>query len=261
MPIFSIVLRFFGIRTYASLRLIIRFFAISSGLFFAFRFSEFLTKEEWNLATYWYFGVAATSIVEIVFADAWAERSFPFDTERKLFLMEGRLGLDCIGLITTRVRESISRFKGCDKSVVSATVHVLAELSSTSDQRVRQGLLQLTDYVGPEGGRKGRLTLLTQGIIGQCARTGRMACVGFASQEEYSESMVKNFGYTIEEATSHSKKGRSYMAIPLINDSKLIGVLYYFSTEPQVFPRSADIASLEDLGRSIVDLIKVIRLD
>ena len=134
-------------------------------------------------------------------------------------------------------------------------MHILAELVSTADHRSRQGLLQLTNYVGPEGGKKGRITLINQGIIGRCARTGALETVGFADQEEYAASMVREFGFTQKEANSHTRTARSYLTFPLKHDDRTVGVLYFFTPEPQVFPRAARVDSLKAAAREIVNYL------
>ena len=203
------ILRHIGIRTHRSFRLSLRFVTLIFGLIFALKVWEAIHDGRYHLAEAWHFGVMITAIIEFVFADVLADHSFPYDTERKLALMERRLGANAIRVISQRISEEISQFRGCDTSKISATVHIVAELSATADQRVRMGLLQLTDYVGPDGGKKGRVTLITQGVIGRCARTGQIETVEFADEEEYLNSMVRSFGFTVEEAQRHTKTGRS----------------------------------------------------
>jgi hypothetical protein len=199
--------------------------------------------------------VLLAAVVEFVFADVLADSSFPFDTERKLALMEKRIGENVIEVITRRLLGIISDLGGCDISLLSATVHIVAELTSTADQRVRKGLLQLTDYVGPEGGKKGRVTLMTQGIKGRCARTASIEIVRFADEKEYLSAMVRSFGFTVEEAERHTKTGRSYLAAPLLRGNVVLGVLYLFTSEPQVFPRALNVHRIEMDARAIADLI------
>lgn len=257
---FFVALRFVGIKTHKSLRLSIRFIALVAGLYSVFRVATFIQKGHYDTAEFWHIGVIFTAIVEFVFADVFTDHAFPFDTERKLTLMEQRIGENAIRAISDRLAEMISEFHGCDKSLISATVHIVAELSATSDQRVRKGLLQLTDYVGPDGGKKGRVTLMTQGVIGRCARTAQVEIVGFADEKEYLDAMVKSFGFTAQEAARHTKAGRSYLAVPLVRDDIVIGVLYFFTSEPQVFPRAANLGLLRLAAKSIAELIGVIGL-
>lgn len=252
--------RLIGIRTHRSFRLTIRAIALLVGLYAAFHLSMLLAKKEFEIVWYVFLVVIVTAFVEFIFADILADRSFPFDTERKLALMEKRLGAQAIEAITQRIKDLIAEFRGCDTALISATVHVFAELTATADQRIREGLLQLTDYVGPDGGKKGRINLINQGVIGRCARTGKMETVDFADEDEYREAMVREFGFTIQEAERHTKTGRSYLAFPLRFNDKVVGVLYFFTSEPQVFPPAADVARLEEVAREIVNYMNFARL-
>ena len=253
-------LRLAGIRTHRAFRLTLRAIALAGGLYAAFRVSVLLEQSEFDSAWVIYLVVIAAAFLEFVLADVLADRSFPFDTERKLELMERRLGRDVIDTISDRLQQVISEFRGCDTSQISACVHVLAELTATADQRIRIGLLQLTDYVGPYGGSKGRITLITQGVIGRCARTRTMEIVNFADTTDYIESMVREFGFTQAETEGHTKTARSYLAFPLHHRSQIVGVLYFFTTESQVFPRAARVERLEEVAREIVNYVKLLRI-
>jgi GAF domain len=246
--------------TQRRLRLAIRLGVLIIGLIAAFVMSVKIQLLDFSGGAKWLLLVGAAAAVEFVFADVIAERSFPYDTERKLALMEERLGRSAIETISRRLRQAILELRGCDPTLVSATVHVITELGATADQRVREGLLQLTEYVGFEGGRKGRITLITQGIIGRCARTRELETVDFADADDYRESMVRDFGFSPDETERHSKRGRSYLAFPLTHSGKVVGVLYFFSREPQVFPRAVDQRRLEDLAREIVGYLALASL-
>lgn len=253
-------LRFVGIKTHRKFRLTIRLFSLVVGLSAGFYLSVLLAKQEFETIWYWFSAIMIAALVEFVFADVLADHSFPFDTERKLALMEQRLGAQAIKTITKRIIDLINEFRGCDTAFISGTVHVFAELTATADQRIREGLLQLTDYIGPDGGKKGRITLINQGIIGRCARTGEMETVNFADEDEYREAMVREFGFTIQEADRHTKTGRSYFAFPLRLNNKVVGVLYFFSSEPQVFPLAADTERTEEVAAEIVNYMNLARL-
>lgn len=253
-------LRAIGLTTHRRLRMAIRLPALLGGMYAAYGMSVKIQLLEFSAARNWLLILAVAATIEFVFGDYIADRSFPFDTERKLAAMERRLGRSVIETMSQRLRSAIKELRGCDQSVISATVHVVTELSSTADQRVREGLLQLTEYVGREGGRKGRITLINQGIIGRCARTGKMETVDFADAEDYSEGMVRDFGFTRQETERHSKAGRSYLAFPLRHRNVVVGVLYFFSREPQVFPRAADQRRLDDLASEVVNYLKIAEL-
>ena len=251
------ILRLLGITTHRQFRLLLRGIALATALGAAFLVEVKTELHEFCGALKVYGLVAAAAFVEFVFADVLADRSFPFDTERRLALMERRLGIAAIGVITDNLRQAILGFHACDTSRIGAVVHILTEVDAGVQNPTKVGLLQLTDYVGLTGGRKGRLTLINQGIIGRCARTGRSETVDFATAEEYSESMVRDFGFTPEEARRHNTTGRSYLAYPLIKGTTSVGVVYFFTSEPQVFPGAADEGSLQTLARGIVDSLVI----
>lgn len=250
------LLRALNIRTYQQFRLTLRLIALPIGLICGFIANVYFETNQFWFAGLFYLGIVIATVIEFVLADLLADWSFPFDTERKLQLMERRLGQDTLASIAEKLREVISEFGACDRARISATVHVVAELSSTSDKRVRLGLLQLTDYVGPEGGKKGRLTLITQGIIGRCARTGKVEAIDFADEVEYDHSMVCDFGFTEEETKTHSRTARSYLAVPLKSEGVTVGVIYFFTSEPQVFPGAVDLAELNKAAKDIVRYLR-----
>lgn len=68
--------------------------------------------------------------------------------------------------------------------------------------------------------------------------------------------MVSEFGFSSQELGSHTTTARSYLAYPLRFRGSTIGALYFFSTEPQVFPRAVD---PEELERSAGNVIGVLR--
>lgn len=247
------LLRQIGLSTHRSLRLALRAIALAGGLFCLHFANVAYESQCFSEAAWWHCGVAVAAFVEFVLADVLADKAFPYDTERKLNLLEKRLGRNIIQAMMDRIGEAIRAFRCCDTHRISATVHLLTDLDSTQDDRFRQGLLQLTDYVGPDGGRKGRITPITKGVIGLCVRTQQVETANFSSREEYSYSMTKYYGFTADEASRHSAKGRSYLAYPLMSNTDcVVGVLYFFTSEPQVFPTAIDLAKIQELARHIL---------
>ncbi|MDA2934804.1 GAF domain-containing protein [Acidobacteria bacterium AH-259-D05] len=200
--------------------------------------------------------LVVSSIFEFILADIVAERSYPIETEKKLALLERRLGIRAVQSISQKLERIIQSFKACDRSRVSGTVHVIVELASSPEGKTRFGLLQLTDYVGPRGGSKGRITTFDQGIIGRCARTGRIEHVNFADEAEYRRRMMDEFGFSKQEADSHTAIARSYNAVPLLLDSRVVGILYLFSTDPQVFPLAARDSNLTASAQDVLDVLR-----
>ena len=158
--------------------------------------------------------------------------------------------------IEEKLRRIIGNFQACDTSQVSGTVHIIVELTPSPEVRGRNGLLQLTHYVGPYGGSKGRITPLEKGLIGRCARTGKTEVVNFSDVDEYRRRMVEEFGYSNAEAEGHTTVARSYMAEPLALGGEVVGVIYFFSPEPQVFPHAARDSNLSSSAQDLVDLLK-----
>lgn len=261
MKFLSNLFELVGIRTHRKFRLTIRFIALLIGLLVGFHVSVLIELNSFDKGFMYFSIILIAAMVEFVFADVLAEQSFPYDTERKLFLMEEKLGADAISVISDLLENAISNFVACERDQVCATVHIKAELNDTSESHNRFGLLQLTDYVGPTGGKKGRVTQINQGIIGRCARTETIESVDFADENEYRNSMVREFGFTKEEANQHTNSARSYLAYPLIGSGKLVGVIYFFTTEPQVFPSVIDLNQLEHLAKQILNIIKIVGLD
>jgi hypothetical protein len=248
-------------KTRRSLRLALRLGALLVGLAAAYYADVLVHEKKYVCGLIPYGLVVVAALLEFVFADVVTNKRFPVETERKLQRMEQKLGAKAIATIQQRVVEIISKFAACDTTRICATVHVLIELAETADHRSRQGLLQLTDYVGPAQGSKGRIILIDQGVIGRCARTHSMETVDFASAEEYAESMVRDFGFTKHEASKHRKDARSYLAFPLLKSEseteRFLGTLYFFTSEPQVFPRAVDETRLKDLSTEIVGYLEL----
>jgi GAF domain-containing protein len=68
--------------------------------------------------------------------------------------------------------------------------------------------------------------------------------------------MVEEFGFSPEEVDRHTKTARSYLAFPIRDRGDMVGVMYFFSTEPQVFPVAANEDRLRDAAESISALLR-----
>jgi hypothetical protein len=258
---FASLLRKIGIRTRRGFRLFLRaaavIFVTCCGYAIALLID--LKLHAWSILPFAV--LLGSTLFEFVLGDLVAEQSYPIETEKKLALLEQRLGNNAIVSMSDMLRRTIGRFEACDTHKISATVHVVIELSPSQEADRRFGLLQLTDYVGPMGGDKGRITTLDKGIVGRCARTGKAEFVNFADSNEYRRRMVEEFGFLDHEAASHTRIARSYLAEPIKVEERVVGVLYFFSTDPQVFPhavRNSDIAEkARDLG-AILQVISIV---
>jgi hypothetical protein len=249
-----------GIRTRRQFRL-----ALRGALIFVGVASGYAVAVLVQLCLFWWSAIPfmvllMASTVEFVLADYLAEQNYPIETEHKIEILERRLGARAVEAIEEKLRRIIATFQACDTSQVSGTVHIVVELTSTPETRAPYGLLQLTNYVGPYGGSKGRITPLEKGIIGKCARTAATETVNFSGADDYRVRMVREFGFSRKEAEMHTTIARSYIAQPLLLGSDIIGVLYFFSAEPQVFPHAARGSNLSSSAEDLVDLLKTVAI-
>jgi GAF domain-containing protein len=68
--------------------------------------------------------------------------------------------------------------------------------------------------------------------------------------------MVREFGFTQNQANSHTTTARSYLAVPLLSGEKLAGIIYLFSDEPQVFPTAAKSIVFDEFAVEITNYLK-----
>src|SRR5215207_5632642 len=155
-----------GIRTRRQFRLALRGLAVALITLGGFAVAVMLEMKLFRLSGVPLIVVLGATVLEFVLSDRIAERSYPFETEKILDLLERQLGQRAVESITEKLELIIQSFQACDQSRISGTVHVLVNLDPTPEGSTRLGLLQLTNYVGPRGGNKGRITTLDQGIIG-----------------------------------------------------------------------------------------------
>jgi hypothetical protein len=252
--------RALGIKTRRQFRLVVRGFMVTVAASSAYGVAIFIDVHWFGVATLAFVSGLVASLVELVLGDVLAEHTYPLETEKKLRLLEERLGEAAVHAITEKLKRIIAEFKTCDENQVSGTVHILVELAPSAEDRIRRGLLQLTDYVGPNGGSKGRITTLEKGIIGRCARTAKTAYVSFADTQEYQQRMVEEFGFSRPEAERLTTVAKSYIAEPLMLGSEVMGVLYFFSTEAQVFPHAARGVPLASHAQDLVGLLKTVSI-
>jgi len=237
------------------LKIIIRFIAILiafAGTFFA---AINIQKFEFRIAFFFSLLVVLASIIEFIISDILTEKIYPLRTQQLFNTLELKLARVRDGVIT-KLREAVENLKGCDKNHVNVTVHLKVNFFSSIDDKIETGLVQLTDYYGNSSGASWRITSCYKGIIGRCLRTGEPEYVNFANEEEYEDRMIKEFGFTKSETEARSKNARSYYAYPIIINNQLIGVLYLYSTDFQVFPNSVDERKIASVSRDITMLLK-----
>jgi hypothetical protein len=184
--------------------------------------------------------LALLSVAEFVVADLVLDKRFPPHSARFLERLQRKLGSTSIHQeIMNTLDSCVAGFKGCDQSRISSTVHFRVDINH--DEGTLPALIQLSDYTRSGlGGRRWRVIQATKGLAGRCLRQEQLVWVNFRSEQEYRSRMVEEFGFTKDEVDDHTSTARSYLAIPLRNASETVGVLYFFSTEPQVFPLAAN---------------------
>lgn len=236
-------------------RIFIRGISLIGGVLAAFVASILFEEKLYWWATLPTLIVLFAAIVEFVVGDILTERKFPARTEAILERYGEKLR-DVHDELLSQLRLAIQSLRGCDANKVNGTVHLVVELFSALGDASEDAFVQITSYSGELGGRRWRFSHISKGIIGRCFRTRLAEWVNFATEEEYNERMVREFGYTGEEIKRHTKEARSYWAEPLQSKGEFVGVMFLFSTEPQVFPRAADRGRLEGAGANIVGVLR-----
>ncbi len=198
---------------------------------------------------------------EFVALDLAIDRRFPLHTREQLDRLHRQMSQTPVNReIVDAMRACVASLRGCDRDRVSSAVHLTVDVESPFQERSVTGLVQISDYTRPGlGGRRWRVTESTKGIIGQCVRTRETVWVNFNSAEEYLRRMVTEFGYTREEAENHTD-ARSYLAHPLLDSDAVVGVLYFFSVEPQVFPHAADLRQLSHTADKVASLLRTVNV-
>lgn len=199
----------------------------------------------------------ALSLTEFVVADIVVDSRFPPETTQFLEQLTARLAATPTHDEVVAALERCKRkFVGCDATAVSAALHLIVQLYSEPENSLHPGLVQLSEYAGDARGRPGRVLHATKGIVGRCVRTKTKVHVNFADEDEYRRRMVEEFGFTQTEADGHTTSGRSYLAFPVPPDGEPVAVMYFFSTEPQVFPLAASDDDLADTAAEIGGLLR-----
>lgn len=210
----------------------------------AYAFAVLLQEERYAWALIPAAVLGVLSIAEFVLADIILDSRFPRETAMFLERLQRKFATtsthdEILGVL----QDCVDSFAGCDKERISSTLHLTIETVEPGTSSTAMGLVQISDYTRAGlGGRRWRVLKATQGIVGRCVRIESMVHVNFRTNAEYRERMVSEFGFTRAEAERHTSSARSYLAFPVRSAGNLIGVLYFFSTEPQVFPQAADAA-------------------
>ncbi len=231
-------------------RLRLRAVFLVTGVSAAFISSVLLQEKEYSWAILPASFVLLASFAEFVLADILTESRYPARTVRILDKLEANVRR-FHGRIRDSIGKAIQSLRACDKTKVSGTLHLKVELYPPSGDESEPALVQVTDYSGSLGGRPWRFTGASKGLIGRCLRTERAEWVNFATEAEYEERMTREFGFLPAEVAKHTRDARSYWAQPVFSKGRLVGVIFLFSTEVQVFPLAVDPAVLESTANEI----------
>lgn len=202
--------------------------------------------------------LAIVGLFEFILTDAILDSRFPRESRDFLDRLQKKLRTTSINAeILDALTMCIARFQGCNVSNVSSALLLRVEVHSQISDRPEPALIQLSDYTRPGlGGRKWRLTPETKGIVGRCLRTKELSSVNFRDAAEFRDRMVREFGFRVDELEKHTMSARSYLAYPIVADREIVGVLYFFSTEPQVFPVAAEEVALSDCASQVAGLLR-----
>ena len=198
------------------------------------------------------------SIGEFIVADLVIDARFPRETSDLLERLETKLSTTATHAeILGALQRCVGSFRGCDTTRISSTVHLRVEVLSGDERPSSPGLIQISDYtrVGL-GGRRWRVLDPAKGIVGRCLRRDAMVSVNFSDEDEYQYRMIEEFGFTRNEVERHTRSARSYLAVPMVDHDETVGVLYFFSTEPQTFPLAASVEALEGATATIAGLLR-----
>jgi GAF domain-containing protein len=192
---------------------------------------------------------------EFIVADVITEEKYPARTSAILEAYEKK-ALSLQDPLLTLIQQAIGSLNACDNASVNGTLHLIVELFSPLDDKPTTAFVQLTNYAGRLGGKRWRFVDASKGIIGRCLRTKSPEFVNFSTQEEFNDRMMREFGFTYVEMQSRTLAARSYWAHPITANDEMVGVLYLFSTEPQVFPLAAHVQSLDQVCTNIVGVLR-----
>jgi len=251
------------IKTY---RMIYRAIFLILGFFSVFCMSILIQENKYKLALIPGICALICSLLEFVFGEMIVEKSYPSETKRILRAVDNMSEQVSESLINC-IKNIIDNLTGCDKSLVQATIHLRIDVNKTKDDNSRVfGLLQILpyyhlgmtheDYINSKD-KRGRMLQSYKGIIGRCLRTENVECVTFSTVEEYNYRMINDFGFTKNEIKNHTFSARSYFAAPFKSQEQLIGMIYLFSKEPQVFPKAIEMAKFYKEASHVLDILKI----
>ena len=236
-------------------RMRFRFGAIMVATVSTFFASIYFEEQLYNWALIPMTVLLIVSVSEFVFADIITDRKYPKRTGDILERLERCLH-DFEKHITDSINDVIQNLDVTDKTKVTGTFHLEVEkYTDGSSDDTESALVQIVKYTSRLGGRQWRLRSITKGIIGRCLRLQTEDYANFADQNEFNERMIKEFGFTRGELAKITENGRSYYAHPVFSGKKVIGVLYLFSTETNIFPKAIKPGDINCCCKSIAGFL------
>lgn len=208
------------------------------------------------------------AVFEFIVAEVLVERKYPSRTEKIIQAIDEKLE-DLSSKLIGVILETIKEFEACNREMINATIHLKVETFVSDGDGKVDSFLQILPYVSLgkkleefflQDKKQWRAIPAHLGIIGRAMRTGRPETVNFSTQEEFHHRMITEFGFTKESATKRTLEARSYYAYPINNKTELIGVLYFFTSEQQVFPKAVDNKKIETSIKHLVDLLQLGRI-
>ena len=213
----------------------------------AYVFAVLLQEEEYLWALVPGALIGLLSVFEFVLADIFLDSRFPRETAIFLERLQRKLSTTSTHDEILRVLgDCVDSLAGCDKERVTSTLHLTIETSrsgnisdddwASADFRLHQVRPRRQAVASHEGDTRDRWTMRAPRGDGSC----QLSYGGGISPADGQE-----FGFTRAEADRRTSDARSYLAVPVLSAGSLVGVMYFFSTEPQVFPVAADRAALD----------------
>lgn len=250
--------RFWEVPDRRKYRLLSRSASLSLGAGAAYSFAVLIQERMYGWALVPGLVFTALSVFEFVVADLLIDARFPRETSEFLDRLQTKLSTTSTHDEILNVLDTCTRtFSGCDYSRISATVHLIVDVVAVRSEAPTPGLVQISDYTRSGlGGRRWRVLEPTKGLVGRCLRTETAVTANFSDEEDYRRRMVTEYGFTRSEVDRHTEAARSYIACPIMSGSDMVGVLYFFSTEPQVFPRAADTVKLRETADVVAGFLR-----
>lgn len=114
-----------------------------------------------------------------------------------------------------------------DYKSLKCTFHVQ---SSRNDKEYFQAF----DYL-PDGKGGGRTKSLDKGIVGKTFKEKKSLVENFQSDEEHNKKMIAEYNFRSDEIQNTNNRTNSYFTYPILDDYKVLGVIYLESKRVNTF--------------------------